>query len=108
MRFPPLVLTLALASAPLMAPANSANAADCHAAGYPAGMGCVGLPPEFGMPDASASQIRAWSKCLAGVAATGLAYESIVKVVTEHLLKGATTIGLVAYSTCDLNAIRGR
>lgn len=102
------VLTSALASALLIAPAPTANAIDCHTTGYPAGTGCVGLPPEFGISDAQASQVKAWSKCLAGITAAGIPYGRAVTTVSKKLLEGAAVVGLSGYATCDLNAIRGR
>lgn len=103
-----IALAPTLAGALLIVPPPTANAIDCQATGYPAGTGCVGLPPEFGISDAKASQVRAWSKCLAGVTAAAIPYARAVATVAKKLSEGAVVVGLSGYATCDLNAIRGR
>lgn len=102
------LLVPAVCGALLVPPTNAAHAVDCHAAGYPAGTGCVGLPPEFGISDAEAAQVKAWSKCLAGITAAAIPYAKGVKKVAEKIKSGAPVVGLVGYSTCDLDAIRGK
>lgn len=83
---------------------SRAEAITCNAGGYPAGTGCIGLPPEFGITDAQASQNRAWARCVAAAATFAIPEGKAVGAAAAAIKAGKATVALGGWH-CDLNAV---
>lgn len=94
----------AAASFPAIQAAPAHAEINCTGGGYPAGTGCVGLPPEFGITDAQAEQNREWAKCVATAATVAIPEAKLTGYALKALRAGKAVVAFSGVS-CDVPAI---